>query len=217
MRTSCLAIMALVLALASGSAHAELVLVFDDPLTEGIDYRIEDQGALDGADVEGAIQYVIDERPTGLYAIATAISKPVIPGAGDGDLGILGNELILSVLAFRYPGSLTIGLTDTDYDFPDPTTGVASISGAFVGGATIDFVFYGDTANVEFGEGFEIVSVGPIDSPEADLDIPDIERPAEPVGSLSINAIALEAVSSEPLASDAVRDRGARSSIAPPE
>jgi hypothetical protein len=184
--------MALALVLTSGSVRAELVLVFDDPDTPEIDYRIEDQGGLDGADSPGVIHWVIDERPTGLYAIATAISKPVIPFAGDGDLGILGNELSLSLLAFRYPGSLNIGLTDTDYDFPDPTTGVAGISGAFVGGATIDFVFYGDTANEEFGQGFEIVSFGPVDSPEADLDIPDLEGTAEPVGSLSINAITVQ-------------------------
>jgi hypothetical protein len=184
--------MALALALASGSARAELVLVFDDPGTSEIDYLIEDQGELDRADSEGVIQYVIDERPTGLYAIATAISKPVIPFLGEGDLGILENELILSVLAFRYPGSLIIGLTDTDYDFPLPSVGVASITGGFIGGSSIDFIFFGDTDNEEFGRGFEITSFGPIDFPEPDINILDIEGRAEPVGSLSMMALAVE-------------------------
>jgi hypothetical protein len=164
-------------------------LVFDDPDTPEVDYRIEDNGDSDGAPGAGVIQLVIDERPDGLYAIATAISKPIVPF---GPLGIFGSDILLDVKAFRYPGSLDIRLTDTDFDSPRPTTGVASINGGIIGGSSIAFSFFGDTANEEFGMGFEIVSVGPFFVPEPDIDIPAIDGPADPVGSLTLSAVALE-------------------------
>jgi hypothetical protein len=174
-----------------------LVLIFDDPDTEGIDYQIADgqTGELgevrDSAPEAGVIQFNIDERPDGLFALASAVSKPLIPETGEGPLGPLGTDLILNVSALRYPGSLEISLTDTDYDYPSPTTGVASITGGIIGGSRIDFFFFGDTANQPFGEGFEIFSTG-FDFPEPEIDVPDAQGPADPVGSLTLSAVIQE-------------------------
>ena len=174
-----------------------LVLILDDPDTEGIDYQIVDGQTgefgevRDSAPIAGVIQFSIDEGPDGLIALATAVSKPLVPDTGEGDLGVLGSTIILDVKALRYPGSLEISLTDTDFDFPFPTTGAASITGGIIGGSRIDFFFFGDTANQPFGQGFEIFSAG-FDFPEPDIDIPDALGPAGPVGSLTLSTVIQE-------------------------
>jgi len=65
MRTSCLTIMALVIALASGSAAADFVLIFDDPATTEVEVRIVDQEAGD-FNISGAIAFVVRDNSDGL-------------------------------------------------------------------------------------------------------------------------------------------------------
>ncbi len=93
-------VVAAVLVMAPGSANAEFTLIFDDPATNGIDYRIADGDPLDLLDEVGTISVAIDDGK--LTAVATAASKP--------DKGSPSNpELVLSINFLRYAnGSLEI-------------------------------------------------------------------------------------------------------------
>jgi len=188
------AVIVVAFALAAGPATAGLVLKFDDPDTPGVDFLITDQGVTDGSREPGVIHFGIDEGPTGLAAAVTALSKPVVPLLEEGPPGnVLRQNLVLDIHLFSYPGTLEISLTDTDFDFPSPTTGEASVSGGVIGGTSVEFTFYGDTDNLEFDRGFEIVSAGPILDPDKQtIHLADLHGPAEPVGSLSMTAFVVK-------------------------
>lgn len=64
----------MVLLLSPGLADAEFALIFEDPATDHIDYRIADGDAMDLLDEVGMISVAIDDGT--LTAVATATSKP---------------------------------------------------------------------------------------------------------------------------------------------
>jgi hypothetical protein len=63
MHTLFVAVIALALALTSGSARAGFVIIFDDPDTAEIDFRVEDEGEGDTKDgVTGLLGVAIDNN-----------------------------------------------------------------------------------------------------------------------------------------------------------
>lgn len=187
MRILSLAVMALALALAPGVAKADFVLRFDNPDTTAIDFEIRDQGAGDTAPAEGLISVAIEE--SGLTVVASAESKA--------DRG--SPDLLLSINFLRYSGgSLEISLTDTDFTVDAPQEVSASVLAGFVeGGESIRFDFFGDNFNGEFEKTSEIVSIGPLPSPDLNISFPDQQGSAGPVGSLTMSAFAVGGSGSE--------------------
>ena len=141
--------------MASGSANAAFVMYMDDSSTTGIDRIVQDDtlaGVLtsiglttsgDAATGAGVVMY------TGAFGsfnvnVTTGVSKPV--------LGATGTLLDLnSVNVSGGSGTLTIGLTDTDF-----LRGGAGFLNFQIGGTTdgtISAEAYMDAANTEFGTG----------------------------------------------------------------
>ncbi len=180
-------IAAAALAIVPASALADFVLVFDDPGTPGIDLRIEDNGALDSSPDVG----LIDGCFTGsrLAACFSAESTPARGAAGE-------PQLLLSVDSLRYSGgSMAVLLTDTGFDIAGVTTGVAYVEG----GSSVDFSYYGDTGNREFGRGFEIAATGAIPGPDLQVleaDLEDRGTAGNP-GSLTLSAFVTRGSGSE--------------------
>jgi hypothetical protein len=193
MRISSLAATGLALALASGSAEAGFVMEIDDPNTAPEpDLRIEDNGPNDQSPDLGLIEFhgYVSSYGGG----ATAFSKDF-----EGELPPLGPgfptapDLLVDISLFRSVAgdSLEIRVTDTGFDSSLPT-GEGFVDVAIIGeGADgIQFDFFGDSDDQEFGRSFDI---GMSDFFEAPID-DDLTtmgpEPADPVGSLTMSASA---------------------------
>jgi len=145
MRIFSLIILTLLLAMATQSAQAKLVLVFDDPSTEGQDLVIEDNGPFDDNTFEGAISYCV---PAGAnFPCAQGFSK------GEGGLGSAeAPQLQLQAGPMRWNGNVDILLTDTDFT-NGPTTGQAVVNGVIEGFENLTLKFWADSANQPYGMG----------------------------------------------------------------
>jgi len=176
---------------ASGQADATLVVTFDDPDTQGVDYRFEDQDFPgDINPIPGVMSIVVtDGASTGLEIVATALSKPFVPRPDDDPDAPVRQNIVIVSDAMSYPGSLTISVTDTDFDLPNATVGDAAVTGSIAGGTSVNVGFFGDTQNGEFEQGFEIVSVDHDLTQDPDLPYTDLSGPANPVGSLTMSAV----------------------------
>ena len=192
MRISTLAALAaMFMVFASGQANATLVVTFDDPDTPGVDYRFED-GDFPGDinPIPGVMSIVVtDGASTGLEIVATALSKPFVPRPDDDPDAPVRQNIVIVSDAMSYPGSLTISVTDTDFDLPNATVGDAAVTGSIAGGTSVNVGFFGDTQNGEFEQGFEIVSVDHDLTQDPDLPYTDLSGPANPVGSLTMSAV----------------------------
>jgi hypothetical protein len=124
----------------AASAHAGLILRFDDGVSQ---LDIADGSALDANSLEGSITY-LGSFGTFNLNVSTGTSKPLIGSATEPRLDL--NSVNLSGTA----GSLSILLTDTDFLGPVGDIGVSS----YIGGATdgtVDFSTYLDDSNTAFG------------------------------------------------------------------
>ncbi len=200
MKRTFLVVAVLALVLAAGSVNAELVLKFSDPNSSDVFFEIADNSPVcdfppvnpcDSMGEVGIISIAVDERPAGLFAVATALSKPWIPTFEEGRLDFSAQTLVLAVNLYRYPGDVEIALTDTDFDFPLPEATLSSVEASLGGGESISFEYFGDTANQEFGEGFLIFSSGP---QAGSITIADVPGSAGPMGFLTLKATAIEGV-----------------------
>ncbi len=82
-------------------------------------------------------------------------------------------------------------MTDTDFAVAAPTQSFASVLAGFIeGGESIQFGFFGDSFNGEFAKTSEIVSIGPLPSPDLNISFPNQQGSAGPVGSLTMSAFA---------------------------
>jgi hypothetical protein len=148
--------MALALALASGSANAELALKFDDPETAGVDFLIRDGEPDDLNPAPGVIDVII-ESENGLSVTAAASSS-----LDQAD----SQQLRMSIELLEYSrGSLQMALTQTDVVLDEPAGLVGVLGATVTGGQTIRYDFYGDEGNGEFVNGFDILSLGPVETP----------------------------------------------------
>ncbi len=164
MRTSSLvfkilAVTALVLALASGSAQATLVLRIEDP-TGTIDVTVRDNEAGDTSPVAGTIQWGSFDPATLLTSI-TAIRDNDSP-----ELGISTPNLYINVAFLRssLPPGLTVELTDTGFVSDSPTGFVTAVGNDF-NGKGINFRNYWDPSNQEFGQSGNIGTISIAQSP----------------------------------------------------
>lgn len=165
-------------ALAPLAAHADFVMLVDDPMKMGLDFFIEDNDSYDQQPLAGLIGF--EGTVGGIQLSVTGESKGAVGSVSTPQL-----QLNLDPSAGPGVGStggmVDIILSDTDFD-ADFAKGVASIDVNGFGGS-FDFMFFGDTSNHEFGMGFEIASTdGPV-SPDFET---MLKGPAQPVGSLTI-------------------------------
>ena len=193
MRISSLAATGLALALASGSAEAGFVMEIDDPNTAPEpDLRIEDNGPNDQSPDLGLIEFIGYVSSYG--GGATAFSKDF-----EGELPPLGPgfptapDLLIDISLFRSVAgdSLEIRVTDTGFDSSLPT-GEGFVDVAIIGeGADgIQFDFFGDSDDQEFGRSFDIGMSDFFEAPIDDHLAIMGPEPADPVGSLTMSASA---------------------------
>ena len=141
--------------MAAGTAHAAFIMYLDDASTAGIDRIVQDDtlaGVLTGigltttGDLDPTTGSVVYTGGFGSFLMnaTVGLSKPVLDGPGNiFDLN--------SVSVSGSAGSLTIGLTDTD--FYKKGAGFLNFS---IGGTTdgsIAASAYMDASNIEFGTG----------------------------------------------------------------
>ena len=151
MRRLCCLLTLCSIALATGMAHAGLIMIVDDPSTPEIDMRIEDDGEGDGLGFPG----VISARGPlgGIDFQVTGKSKDAADTEGNLlELTVAGG---LRLAAGSTGGTVDFLLTDTDFDI-GPSTATATYKGGTDG--FFNFDFYGDSQNGEFSKGFEIAS-----------------------------------------------------------
>ena len=141
--------------MATSSAHAAFIMTLDDAGTAGIDRIIQDDtlagvltsaGLTTSGDLDSTTGSIVYSGGFGdfLINVTTGLSKPVLDAPGTMfDLN--------SVTVSGGTGTLTIGLTDTDF----LRGGTGSLSFA-IGGTTdgtVSASAYMDSANTEFGTG----------------------------------------------------------------
>jgi hypothetical protein len=166
--------MALALALASGSAEAQLVLKIEDPALTGGELQVVDNQVGDLNEVVGVITTGIDEN--GVSTVINAISSQTktLP------------RLVLDLEGFQSPSdSVTVSLTDTDFEVFEETPGQATVTGIQDFGDVASFTFAGDSANQPFVEGF-IITNGSVSEPEINA-VQDVS--VAPVGSLTLSGV----------------------------
>jgi len=148
--------------MAASSANAAFIMTLDDGGTAGIDRIVQDDtlagvltsiGLTTSGDLDSTTGAVVYAGGFGSFAInvTTGLSKPVLDAPGTMfDLN--------SVTVSGGSGTLTIGLTDTDF----LRGGAGSLNFA-IGGTTDGVVSasaYMDSANTEFGTGTLLGSMG---------------------------------------------------------
>jgi hypothetical protein len=141
--------------MATGSANAAFIMYLDDSSTAGIDQIVQDDtiiGAFtsigfttigDAYSGAGTVSYSGALNAFNIN-VTTGISKPVLNGPGT----MLD---LVSVNVSGGTGTLTIGLTDTDF-----LTGGVGFINFNIGGTTSDTISaqaYMDAGNAEFGTG----------------------------------------------------------------
>jgi hypothetical protein len=147
------------------SVHAAFKLQIDDAATTGLvpDVNVLDNGLGDLSPLLGVITFM-GSTPSFLVNVTTGISKPSSTVNPDYEAKIHLDSINLSS---TMPGTITIKLTDTDFDLiaPSPPTGVATTSMGGVMLGTIDYVAtFFDPTNTEFGMGDELykeTGIGP--------------------------------------------------------
>jgi hypothetical protein len=174
------------LSLLSAPAGAEFVLTLDDPNTPGVDIRVVDEGGFDIGAGNGLISYCYDNGILDLCVNASskgAIGSPTAP------------EMSLEVNSLTFSGSsLVVAVTDTDFQ-SEQTFGAGTISGLITGGEALEYAFFGDEANQEFGESFRIGD-GMIESPSLAF-VDSVAAAANPVGSVTISVTLVDDGSSQ--------------------
>ena len=130
--------------------QAAFVLTLDDLSTPGPDVTVTDGGAGDSFAGLGTLAY-LGSAGSFTVNVTTGISKPEI---GPARLSLNS----VNITSGTSGGSLEIKLTDTDYSgsFPAYT---ADFGATTIG--TVDFNFFQDSANVEFGEGTNVFNPAP--------------------------------------------------------
>ncbi len=158
--------------LVSGTANAALVLTLDDPSTLEIDLRIVDQDSNDTSPFPGIIGLSLTTIG-GVPVSGTAISKP--------PKGSITSPILS--LTFQSTaavgGRVTLSVTDTDFNANLPYK--AGFKGGT--GGTLQFDFFGDSNNREFGRSFDIGSTGIL---TGNID-QSFTSGRNPVGSLTIS------------------------------
>jgi len=140
-------IMALALALASGSAEALLVLKVEDPALPNGVLQVEDNGALDFNDAVGFITTGIDEN--GVSTIINALSSQTKTSP----------RLVLDTEGYQtLSASATVSLTDTDFEILEQTPGQTIAVGIQDLGNVSTYTFSGDGDNQPFVPGFTITT-----------------------------------------------------------
>jgi hypothetical protein len=166
--------MALALALASGSAEAQLVLKIEDPaLIDGV-LQVEDNDLVwDLNPLEGIILTVINEN--GVSTVINAISSEEKTAP----------RLVLDLDGFYFSpsDSVTISLTDTDFKISEETPGQATVAGLQDTGNVASFTFSG--GNQPFEPGFTITT-GSVSEREISA-VQDVS--VAPVGSLTLSGV----------------------------
>ena len=175
MRILYIGIMALALALASGTAEAQLVLKVEDPalLPDG-ELQIIDNSPGDLNPLEGIISTLIDVD--GVSTIINAISSEdtTLP------------RLVLDLEGFQSPSeSITFSLTDTDFVVNEQTPGQAIVAGIQDIGNIASFTFSGDSDNQPFEPDF-IITTGSVSEPKINA-VQDVS--VAPVGSLTLSGV----------------------------
>jgi len=163
----------------------------DDPNTAlAPDLRVEDNGPGDGNPTLGLIEFLgyVGEFGGGVAAFGKDFVgelRPLGPGFPTGP------DLLTEISLFRSVtgGSLDIRVTDTGFD-SGLAAGEAFVDVAIIGGGAdgIQFDFFGDSGDQEFGRSFDI---GTSEFFEAPIDPgPTMvgPAPADPVGSLTMSA-----------------------------
>ena len=143
MRTLTSILFLLALAFAMQTAHAKLVLVFDDPATERTDIVVEDNSALDGHGWSGDIYYCQSAGGNNVLCI-NVISKPENGTATEPHLEVQADLI-------RWSGDLDILVTDTGFN-NGPTTAQLYIDGENAGFDEMTFKYWGDPTDQPFGK-----------------------------------------------------------------
>ncbi len=134
--------LALVVVLGSGAADASFMMKLDDGAT---DITIQDQGPMDNNGIPGIIGF--SGSLGGISVQVSGQSKPVLGSASSPEL-----QLNLSSATTISGGGVSILLTDTDFSANLPTAMLAVSGGT---GGSLNFRSWGDSANQEFGMGFD--------------------------------------------------------------
>jgi hypothetical protein len=176
MRILALGIMALALALASGSAEALLVLKVEDPaLTDGV-FQVEDNGDRDFNLLEGMIATAIDDEICGRTLINAISSQDET-----------APRLVLDLEGYcSLSDSITFSLTDTDFVVNEGTPGQATVFGNQGAGNVASFTFSGDGDNQPFEPGFTITT-GSVSQQREIIAAQDVTVAA--VGSLTLSGV----------------------------
>ena len=175
-------IMALALALASGSAEALLVLKVEDPALPNGVLQVEDNGAGDLNDAVGFITTGIDENGVSTVINALSSQTKTLP------------RLVLDTEGYQtLSASATVSLTDTDFEILEQTPGQATAVGIQELGNVSTFTFSGDGANQPFTPGFTITTFS---SSQPEINFLQ-EVSVAPVGSLTISAVIEQGTSFE--------------------
>jgi hypothetical protein len=174
-------VVAILLALASGSTNAVLVVEIDDPDNAGIDFRCVDGAACDLADADGGfIRFLFDDGTTAVSGTAT--SKPLLGNASVPAL-ILNIEFVETT-----EDKLDLRATDSDFTVSATTANqVVALEILFdvTGALSIDYL--ADPANGEF-TGTTIANILEPLPALSETRLATGAAPALAPGSLSINA-----------------------------
>lgn len=175
------------------SVMANFVLVFDDPDTPQEEFRIEDEGLNDSGPGVGNLQFngtfEDEEFVVGVTALSKDFEGTRLPlGAGFPENAEF--SININLFTSKSGRSMTVRLTDTgynsSYDQADCYINTALGTVFNVDGAeSIQFTFYGDSGDTEFGQSFVIGSSDVIASPD-DQNLIVVSGAAQPVGSLTI-------------------------------
>jgi hypothetical protein len=169
-----LAVITLTLALASGPAEAQLVLKIEDPALDGGEREVVDNGGGDINVLEGQITALISEN--GVNTIINTISSQdkTLP------------RLVLDLDGYQTPSdSVTLSLTDTDFEVDNETPGQAHVTGVQDVGNVSTFNYFGDEGNAPFEPGFTIATSNAT-APEINF-VQAVS--VAPVGSLTLSAV----------------------------
>lgn len=180
-------IMALALALASGSAEARLILKIEDPaLPDGV-VEVVDNGDGDTILAEGVISTLISTETVDPY-IVNAISRPERTTP----------RIVLETSFYEtFSDSVKFSVTDTDFTVAENTPGRAFLTGLQEPGNSASFTFAGDANNGEFEEGFILTTYN---TTETNVDYTFQQEGSVPaVGSLTLSGVVEQGTNVEAL------------------
>jgi hypothetical protein len=142
------AVLALGLALTSGSAEAKFILKIEDPALPNGVLEVVDNETGDTNDALGFITTGIEEN--GISTLINAISYTIDKTTP---------RIVLDLEGYQtFSDSMTVSLTDTDFTVAENTPGRALVWGVQDPDNSSSFTFAGDTDNGEFVEGFTLIT-----------------------------------------------------------